>query len=101
MLLIVGTVRLPADKVEAARPAMHEMVEASRAEDGCAEYVYAEDVLDAGLVHVKELWRDEQALKRHFASAHLARWRAAWADLQITDRNLHVYEVGEPRAVPA
>ena len=99
MLLIVGTVRLPAGMLEAARAVMREMVEASRAEDGCAEYVYAEDVLDAGLIHVKELWRDEQALARHFASAHLSRWREAWGRLQIAERNLRMYEVGAPRAV--
>ena len=97
VLLIVGTVRLPARNMEAARPSMKRMAEASRAEDGCLEYVYAEDVLDAGLIHVKELWTDQIALDRHFASTHIAEWRAAWPGLGITDRNLHVYEVGEPR----
>jgi quinol monooxygenase YgiN len=99
MLLIVGTIRLPAERLEAARPVMREMVQASRAEDGCEEYSYAEDVLDAGLIHVTELWRDERSLARHFASAHLERWRAAWAKLEIGGRNLRVYEVGKPRAV--
>ena len=32
MLLIVGTIRLPADNLPAARPAMQAMAEASRAE---------------------------------------------------------------------
>ena len=49
MLLIVGTIRLPAQNLGAARPAMQQMVEASRAESGCVEYSYAEDVLDPGL----------------------------------------------------
>jgi quinol monooxygenase YgiN len=97
MLLIVGTFRLPADRVEAARPIMNRMIEASRAEDGCVAYGYAQDVLDPGLIHVKEMWRDQAALDRHFASAHIARWRAAWPDLGIGDRNLSVYDVGEPR----
>lgn len=97
MLLIVGTVRLPAHNIEAARPIMKRMAEASRAEAGCAEYAYAQDVFDPGLIHVKELWTDQAALDRHFASAHIAEWRAAWPGLGITDRNLRVYEVGEPR----
>lgn len=59
MLLIVGTVRLPADKLDAARPVMRRMVEASRAEPGCLDYGYAEDVLDPSLIHVKELWTDQ------------------------------------------
>ncbi len=97
MLLIVGTVRLPAEMLKHALPAMKRMVEASRAEDGCVEYGYAEDVFDAGLIHVKELWTDQAALDCHFASAHIAEWRAAWPGLGIRDRDLRVYEVGESR----
>ena len=97
MLLIVGTVRLPPGTLAKARPAMARTIEASRAEDGCAGYAYAEDVLDAGLVHVKEVWRDAASLERHFASAHVADWRATWPVLGVTDRDLVLYEVGDPR----
>ena len=37
MLLIVGTVRLPAHQLPAPLPARRAMVSASRAEDGCLE----------------------------------------------------------------
>jgi len=97
MLLIVGTVLLPAENLERARPAMRAMVQASRAEPGCLEYGYAEDVLVPGLIHVKELWQDQAALDAHFASAHIAAWRAAWPSLGIGERDLRVYEVGAPR----
>ena len=97
MLLIVGTVRLPPEKLREARPAMARMVSATRAEDGCEEYSYAEDILDAGLIHVKELWRDQTSLDRHFASDHLATWRSAWPALGIKDRDLRLYDVGNPR----
>ena len=99
MLLIVGTVRLPPEKLTEARPAMRAMVESSRAEDGCVEYGYAEDVLDPGLIHVKEIWRDQAALDRHFASDHIAEWRGSWPRLGIGDRDLRMYEVGEPRQI--
>ena len=98
-LLIVGTVRLPPDNLDAARPVMRRMVEASRAEPGCLEYGYAEDVLDPGLIHVKEIWADQAALDAHFASPHIAEWRAAWPALGIGERDLRVYAVGEPRPV--
>lgn len=98
MLLIVGTLRLPPRKLGDARPAMAHMISATRAEDGCEEYSYAEDILDAGLIHVKELWRDQTALDRHFASDHIAAWRSAWPALGIRDRNLRVYDVGDPRS---
>jgi len=98
MLLIVGTVRLPPENLDQAREAMQRMILASRAEDGCVDYFYAEDVLEPGLIHVKEFWRDRASLDRHFVSAHIAEWRAAWPELGIGDRNLVVYEVGEPQA---
>ncbi|MFE8585630.1 putative quinol monooxygenase [Sphingomonas sp. NCPPB 2930] len=98
-LLIVGTVRLPPDNLDAARPVMRRMVEASRAEPGCLEYGYAEDVLDPGLIHVKEIWVDQAALDAHFASPHIAEWRAAWPAFGIGERDLRVYTVGEARPV--
>ena len=98
MLLIVGTVRLPSENLDRARPAMLAMAEASRAEVGCLEYGYAEDVFVPGLIHVKELWTDQAALDAHFASAHLQAWRASWPALGLGNRDLQVYEVGAPRA---
>jgi quinol monooxygenase YgiN len=76
---------------------MQRMIESSRAEDGCEEYSYAVDIFDPELIHVKEMWRDQAALDRHFASDHIAEWRSTWSALDIHDRNLRVYDVGEPR----
>lgn len=97
MLLIVGTIRLPPENMQAARSVMKRMVDGSLKEDGCLEYSYAEDVLAPGLIHVKEMWRDQPSLDRHFQSSHLAAWRAAWPALGIHDRKLRSHEVGEPR----
>ena len=98
MLLIVGTVKLPPENLALARPAMQAMAQASRAEQGCLEYGYAEDVLVPGLIHVKERWSNQAALDAHFASAHIQAWRSAWPELGIGERNLQVYEVSQPRA---
>ncbi|MEH3047342.1 putative quinol monooxygenase [Sphingomonas adhaesiva] len=94
-LVVVGTVRVPVDRIAAARPAMDAMVTASRAEDGCLDYAYAQDIADAGLIRVTEVWRDRAALDRHVASAHLAEWRAHWPALGIGERDLRLYEAGE------
>ena len=99
MLLIIGTVRLPLAKLAEAKPVMERMISASRAEPGCIEYSYAQDVLDAGLIHVKEVWRDRAALDAHFASLHIASWRASWPTLGIADRNLLLHEIGEPEPI--
>lgn len=96
MLLIVGTVRLPAEKLEDARLVMQRMIQASRAETGCIEYSYAQDILDPSLIHVKELWQDRVSLDKHFTSGHIADWRSEWPRLGITDRNLMLYDVDAP-----
>ena len=97
MLLIAGTVRIPAEKVADARIAAARMIEATRAEDGCVQYAFAEDVLDPGLIHISEVWRDQAALEKHVASAHMGVWRKAGRDLGIRERNLRIYEVDEGR----
>jgi quinol monooxygenase YgiN len=99
MLLIIGTVRLPPDKLAEARPAMERMILASRAEDGCFAYSYATDVLDAGLIHIREIWRDQATLDAHAASDHLAEWRATWPALGIADRALVLHEVDKGRSI--
>jgi quinol monooxygenase YgiN len=76
---------------------MQRMADASRLEEGCLDYGYAEDVFDPGLIHVRELWTDQHALDRHFASKHIGEWRAAWPSLGIGHRDLRVYDVAEPR----
>ena len=98
-LIIAGTVRVPADRLDAFRPHMLAMLEASRAEDGCITYSYAEDVAEPGLIRVFEAWRDQAALDAHFAAPHLAAWRAAWPEFGVSDRRLIAYEVASQRAV--
>lgn len=95
MLLISGTFRLSEDNLPEARSAMQRMIEASREEDGCISYAYAQDILDPKLIRVHEIWRDKAALDHHFTTRHLADWRAAWAELGIVDRNLTVHAVGD------
>lgn len=95
MIMISGTIRLPADGLARALPAMRAMMAASRAEAGCLAYAYAADLEQPGLIHVVERWDSRAALAAHFASPHLAAWRAQFADLGIHDRQLTLVE-GDP-----
>jgi len=99
LILVIGTVRLPPENLLAARADVLAMISASRAEEGCLEYCYAEDVLEPGLIHVKEIRTSREALRDHFASLHLCAWRSAWPRLQISDRKLELYEIGNPEPV--
>ncbi len=95
MILVLGTVRLAPENLARARTAMERVVAASRAEDGCIAYSYAQDVLDPQTIHVVEKWRDRAALDAHFRMPHLAEWRASWDEIGVTDRNLRLFEAGE------
>jgi quinol monooxygenase YgiN len=98
-LIVAGTVRVPAENLDGLRPHMLAMMTATRAEDGCGAYSYAEDVAEPGLVHVFEVWRDQAALDAHFKTAHMAAWRAAWPGFGVSDRNLKAYEIAAERAL--
>jgi len=98
-LIVAGTIRLPPEKLNGFRREMSDMVVATRAEAGCVQYSYAEDVLEPGLIRVFEIWRDQMALDDHLVSTHMARWRAAWPEFEVTERQLSAYEVSAERVI--
>ena len=93
MLVIAGTIRVPPQNVAGLRPHMLAMLTASRAEDGCIVYSYAEDIEEPGLIRVFEAWRDRAALDAHIKTDHLAAWRESWPLYGVSDRRLTAYEV--------
>ena len=98
MILVMGTFRLPPEALATALPMAQRVVAATRAEDGCFAYSYAQDLFDPGLIHVSEKWRDREALMAHFKSPHMQAWVAERAELNLSDRNIRIYEsdVGQP-----
>ena len=94
-IVVVGRFRFPPERMEQARPVMRRVMEATRAEAGCIEYNYGEDVLDPGLIRVSELWESREQLSAHMQTAHMAAWQRERAELGLTDRVITVYEAGE------
>lgn len=96
MIQINGTVRLAETIDDATMAALLTMVEKSRAEDGCLDYTYARDLADPQVMVLYERWRDRAALDAHFASQHMAEFRAALGTSgAMTDRNIRLYETDE------
>ena len=93
MLVIAGTIRVPPENLPELLPHMLVVLEASRAEDGCIVYSYAEDVEEPGLIRIFEAWRDREALGAHGKAPHLAAWREAGKQLGVCDRRLTLYDV--------
>lgn len=97
-IAIVGQFRIPPESLASARPLMIAVMQASRAEAGCIEYNYAEDLLDPGLIRISEIWESREHLAAHFKSAHMQRWIAERADLGLSGRQVTGFaaERGEP-----
>jgi quinol monooxygenase YgiN len=98
-VIIAGTVRVPPENLAGLKPHMNAMLAASRAEDGCVTYSYAEDVAEPGLIRVFEAWRDQAAIEAHFKAPHMATWRAAGLQFGVSDRQLSIYEVAAERTL--
>ena len=95
MIVVVGHFRLPPDNMERARSAMCQVMLATRAEAGCIEYTYSEDLLDPGLIRVSEIWQTREQLAAHLETQHMALWRAQREDLGMSDRCLKLYEADD------
>ena len=91
MIVVVGQFRLPAARMDEARPVMAKVMLATRAEAGCVQYNYAEDVLDPGLIRVSELWQSRAQLAAHMQTPHMALWVQERAGLGLTERSISVY----------
>ena len=93
MLVVAGEIRIDPAKREAAVAAAREMMTATRDEDGCVAYVFSADLDDPTVFRLFEEWETPSALDRHFETPHMADWRAKLADLGVTHRVIHRYEV--------
>ena len=98
MIQINGTIKLAPGTV-ANTPevvsALVEMVKQSRAEDGCLDYTFAQDLADPDTLIIYERWRDEDALMAHFNSPHMAEFQKVMAANPPVGRDLRRYETDE------
>ena len=99
MIVVVGQFRLPAARMDEARPVMAKVMLATRAEAGCVEYNYAEDVLDPGLIRVSELWQSRAQLAAHMQTPHMALWVQERTGLGLTERSISVFEADDGAAL--
>lgn len=100
MLVVLAEARFDPTQIEKVRTFARPMIEASRAEPGCAGYDYAFDLIEPDLMRVRELWKDEQALKDHFATPHMAAFLKGLGEFKPKSLTLKCYELGPERKMP-
>lgn len=99
MIVIQGSVRVNPSQIEEVRDAARAMVTATRAEDGCIAYTFAEDVTDPGLIHIIERWRDQDAITAHGKTPHMAAFGAALGKIKPQGLKVCAYDAAEERVL--
>jgi len=70
VIILSGTVDVDPEQREAALVAGQPHMRATRALDGCLDYVWSADPLVPGRIYVYERWESREQLESHFASPH-------------------------------
>ncbi len=99
MIVVIGTFRIPLEHRDEALAAMQRVIVASRAEQCCIAYSYAEDVLEPGLFRVSEVWENRESLTTHFETVHMQVWKQERAGFGMSGRQVTAYVVGEEEAL--
>ena len=68
----------------------------SRKEPGVVRFDLIQQVDDSTRFALFELYRDDQAIEAHRATAHYAKWRDAVPSLLVTERTRAIYRAIEP-----
>lgn len=81
MVIVIARVRpLPGRRAELIA-LLTQVQEASRRDDGCVNYGYYSEIVDADSLVAVEEWRDGPALEAHLREPHVARLIGALPDL--------------------
>ena len=99
MIVVIGHLKIPPEKLEQARPAIRAVVSATLKESGCLLYAFSEDALASGTIRIAEKWENWDTLKAHGGMPHLAAWRAALQEIGVREREVTAYEAGETRVL--
>lgn len=99
MIVVVGHLKIPQEKMGEARQGIRSVVAETIREPGCLLYAFSEDALEPGTIRIAEKWESWEALKAHGTTPHLAAWRAALKAIGLRDREVIAYEAGETRAL--
>ena len=95
MLVGIGDVHAQVPQRRAAERVMLAAQAATRRQDGCLGYSFAEVLGDPGHYLVVQSWRDQQALDEHYRSVTFADYQAAITPLLSRDSELELHVVAE------
>ena len=95
MLIVTGVVEVAEAGVEKARDAALTMVAETTKEQGCLIYEFSQVLGHATRFRVYEEWQNQAALEAHFATPHMAAFRAVLAEVGVVSSEIHRVVGGE------
>ena len=95
MIIVNGRIETTAENIAQLKDAIAAMEAASRAEDGCDDYTFSVELNDPNVIRITEKWRDMAALRKHFASDHMATFQRAMRERPSTGGAVTFYEAAE------
>ncbi|MEM8923011.1 MAG: putative quinol monooxygenase [Actinomycetota bacterium] len=94
-IVVIGRFETTPETIEGVRDALLTMQEASRAEKGCQDYTFSVELGDPAIVRLSERWDDEASLLAHFATPHMAEFRAALEGQAHWHGDVHFFAAAE------
>jgi len=96
MIIVAGTMRTAPEHRDRVLEHAAVVMDATRQEDGCHEYVFTADSQESDLIRLYELWESDEHLAAHLKTPHIAAWRESSQDL-VTEREISVFTVVDSR----
>jgi quinol monooxygenase YgiN len=98
MIIIAGTVDLKPEVRDEALAATRQLMEDTRSQPGCLDYVWSADGAVPGRIYVFERWTDRDCLTAHFEGRYYREMRDAMASFGLLGADVSKYrsDVQEP-----
>jgi quinol monooxygenase YgiN len=81
VVIVIARWRPRPERRDDLEAVLRDVQEASRADEGCLNYGYYSNVADPSSFIAVEEWRDEEALREHLRTPHVARLVAALPEM--------------------
>jgi len=92
MIILAGTIDFDPAHTDDMLAAVAVVVEATRAEEGCLEYVMAADPLVAGKLNLFERWESDEHLGAHQRADHSRTFQRSLRDCGVAGVSIDRYD---------
>ena len=96
-VVIHGRMTIRPKMLEETRSAAIQMGEASRADPGCNEYLFTQDLVDPAVLILAEEWASAEALQAHMATPRFASFSELLARVIAAQPDFLRFDASRPR----